>query len=340
MRQRGGTAERVAAAWSAGFSAHASNIDTDGKTVYSWNRHVIGTTTAEGRKVRICCHYSQSTATHSGALDEWADDVQECEGTGYGNHGRPDLHPEPRRHWRRPVLFDRCLEDAQPNSLRAASKPTAVLKAHPDASCTFVCLFCGFWHPNFSWTHESRESAGEHSNDQHQDGIATHRLNPGCPDNDVLYQRKGFAGRAELWELTSNSAVTYSWIDNAARYTDYMNWQTLDQTKDGLILAFPEILVPQPTERLWWVRPYAGQTWHRCLDSNPVKHEPNRSVPAALCGAGGSPYMNNGGPSKTTFWGAYRVDPPLKGRLCAPCAEAAAVHYLGTYESAQEQAHA
>lgn len=302
---RGGNSERVGAAWAAGHSAEASTCRTDGKTVWA-SRHVIGETTPDGRKIAWCCH---QVAPTSSSIGQWANEVRECEYTGgYWQHGRPDLHTDRAPHWQRRVPLLPCSD--------SFLTPADALNAHPDAACVFQCLFCTAWHPNFSWTSEPRESGSDHH--AYQKETRKHRVNPDSPPPDALYQRKGFANAAEYHALTRFSDSIYG--DDMQGYGRYMDWRTLDQTKDGLISAFPQVLEPQPNHRLWWVVKYGKSQWHRAWGSNPQVQ--NGAFPA-LCG------LPPDGPNDWHYWGRQGVEKPTaKARICVECDTLAAVAEL------------
>jgi hypothetical protein len=238
--------ERVAAAWAAGREASGSHMDTDGKSVYTYG-HEIGIT-EKGEKIGRCCHASNSSAAHSGLLYAWADKIVEC-----AHHGRPDLHKDRVHRHKHPVLLDLCKIDIV---YRTA---TEAIRANRECACVFQCLFCKRWHVNSTWGVDSRESSSEHRDDTYSDDVVTHRVNPFSLSQEDLYKKFGFEDAAEFDKLTRSRLVYGDDLENLGAFE---MWEFLDKTKVGLLAAFPKLLEPQPTERLWSVRSY-GKSTHR-----------------------------------------------------------------------------
>lgn len=87
---RMGARGKVAAAWIEGRPAKGSNLATDGNFVTSYGWHRIARTLVDGQtvtKVAFDCHYSVTTAKHTGPFKAMADIVVPCESCAHERNG-------------------------------------------------------------------------------------------------------------------------------------------------------------------------------------------------------------------------------------------------------------
>lgn len=159
------THERVAASWRFGRRAVGPNMRTDGESVWSWG-HRIGITSPDGKKIGFCCHYSQSTAEHSGMVCREADQAMGCE-----LHERLALHRD-----RNPYVQKDYGAPCEGGELG----PKAAWLAHPDALCVFRCLRCSLWHEGKCTTFvDGLDPRHQHGRSSSEDS-ADHQLRYQC----------------------------------------------------------------------------------------------------------------------------------------------------------------